>query len=241
MTPLLEGRGLVKNFGALRALDEVGLTLLPGEILGVIGPNGSGKTTMFNVMTGQLKSDGGQVLLDGRDITGLKDFQICRLGLVKTAQIVQPFAGMSVLENVFIGGMFGAGLKLKQARAEALELLEFVGLAPLAQASAGSITVAMRRRLELARALATRPRVILLDENMAGLTPSEIDQALVLLRAIHARGVALIVVEHIMQVVVGICSRVLVLNYGQKIGEGRPEEVMRVRQVIEAYLGEHYA
>jgi branched-chain amino acid transport system ATP-binding protein len=241
MTPLLEASGLVKNFGALRALDEVGLTLLPGEILGVIGPNGSGKTTMFNVMTGQLKGDGGRVLLDGQDITGLQDFQICRLGLVKTAQIVQPFAGMSVLENVFIGGMYGAGLSLKQARAEALEQLEFVGLGHLAQANAGSITVAMRRRLELARALATRPKVILLDENMAGLTPSEIDQALVLLRAIHQRGVALIVVEHIMQVVVGICQRVLVLNYGQKIGEGRPEEVMRDRQVIEAYLGEHYA
>ncbi|MBU0515874.1 MAG: ABC transporter ATP-binding protein, partial [Proteobacteria bacterium] len=209
--------------------------------LGVIGPNGSGKTTTFNLMCGILGADAGRVILDGRDITRLPDYRICRLGLVKTAQIVQPFAGMSVLENVMIAGMFGGGHTQRTARKKAGELLDFVGLGQTADQPAESITVAMRRRLELARCLATDPRVILLDENMAGLTPSEIEEALELLRRIRERGVSLVVVEHVMQAVVGICERIMVLDYGQKIAEGEPPRVMCDKAVIEAYLGEKYA
>jgi branched-chain amino acid transport system ATP-binding protein len=238
---LLEATGLTKSFGALLAVDEVDLRLDEGEVLGVIGPNGSGKTTTFNLMCGILKADAGRVVLGGRDITGRPVFQICRLGLVKTAQIVQPFAGMSVLENVMIAGMFGGGLHQRLARHKAAEMLEFVGLGDTAARPAESITVAMRRRLELARSLATDPKVILLDENMAGLTPSEIEDALALLRRINQRGVSLVVVEHVMQAVVGICQRIMVLDYGKKIAEGVPQEVMRDRAVVEAYLGEKYA
>lgn len=176
-----------------------------------------------------------------KDITGLPDYAICRRGVVKTAQIVQPFAGMSVAENVMIAGMFGCGQSQRAAKKRALELLDFVGLGEMADKPAGSITVAMRRRLELARCLATDPVVILLDENMAGLTPAEIEAALELLRRINDLGVSLIVVEHVMQAVVGISQRIMVLDYGQKIAEGRPEEVMRDKAVVEAYLGDKYA
>jgi len=238
---VLEATGLVKSFGALRAVDEVDLTLDEGEVLGVIGPNGSGKTTTFNLMCGILRADAGQVVLDGRDITRRPDWRICRLGLVKTAQIVQPFAGMSVLENVMIAGMFGGGHTQRTARHTAGEWLDFVGLSQMADQPAESITVAMRRRLELARSLATHPRIILLDENMAGLTPSEIEEALDLLRRINQQGVSLVVVEHVMQAVVGVCQRIMVLDYGKKIAEGAPDRVMGDPAVIKAYLGDKYA
>ncbi|MFH1241248.1 MAG: ABC transporter ATP-binding protein [Pseudomonadota bacterium] len=238
---LLSADSISKNFGALAALRGVSLSLEPGQILGVIGPNGSGKTTLFNVITGVYRADGGEVSFEGRKITGLATHTICRLGLVKTSQIVKPFARMTVLENVFVGGLYGRGLSLARAKEEASEILEMVGLADVAHQPSGSINVAMRRRLELARALACGPKAILLDENMAGLTPAEIEGALVLLRRINNRGVSLVVVEHVMQAVMGISEYVIVLDYGEKIAEGTPEEVVNNRRVIEAYLGERYA
>lgn len=238
---VLKVQGICKNFGALAALADVSLDLGQGEILGVIGPNGSGKTTLFNVLTGILTADRGDILFEGKRISRFPTFKICRLGMIKTAQIVQPFSGMSVLDNVIIGCLYGQNLPLTKARQTAREILDRVGLMTIAQAPAESITVAMRRRLELARALATGPKILLLDENMAGLTPMEIEGVLKLLREINAQGISLIVVEHIMQAVMGICQRIIVLDYGQKIAEGIPEEVVRNRQVIEAYLGEDYA
>ncbi len=238
---LLAADSISKNFGALSALRGVSLSLEPGQILGIIGPNGSGKTTLFNVITGVHRADGGEVSFDGRKITGLATHKICRLGLVKTSQIVRPFARMTVLENVFVGGLYGRGLSLGRAKKEASEILEMVGLADVAHQPSGSINVAMRRRLELARALACKPKAILLDENMAGLTPAEIERALVLLRTIKSWGVSLVVVEHVMQAVMGISEYVIVLDYGEKIAEGTPEEVVNNRRVIEAYLGERYA
>jgi branched-chain amino acid transport system ATP-binding protein len=237
---ILKVENISKNFGALAALSEVSLELLQGEILGVIGPNGSGKTTLFNVLTGIFSADKGNVFFEEKRISRTPTYQICRLGLIKTAQIVQPFSGMTVLDNVIIGGLYGQNLSLSKARQKALEILDWVGLTSIAQVPAESITVAMRRRLELARALATGPKIILLDENMAGLTPNEIEGVLSLLREIHAQGISLIVVEHIMQAVMGICQRIVVLNYGQKIAEGVPEEVVQNREVIEAYLGDDY-
>jgi branched-chain amino acid transport system ATP-binding protein len=238
---LLTADSISKNFGALAALRGVSMSLEPGRILGVIGPNGSGKTTLFNVITGVYRADGGEVSFEGRKITGLATHTICRLGLVKTSQIVKPFARMTVLENVFVGGLYGRGLGLARAKEDAFEILEMVGLADVAHQPSGSINVAMRRRLELARALACGPKAILLDENMAGLTPAEIERALVLLRRINNRGVSLVVVEHVMQAVMGISEYVIVLDYGEKIAEGTPEEVVNNRRVIEAYLGERYA
>jgi branched-chain amino acid transport system ATP-binding protein len=237
---ILKVEKVSKHFGALTALSEVSLHLFQGEILGIIGPNGSGKTTLFNILTGILKADKGEVFLEGRKISHYPTYKICRLGLMKTAQMVQPFSGMTVMDNVLIGGLYGQNLSLSKARQIALDILEWVGLMPLAQTQAESITVAMRRRLELARALATGPKIILLDENLAGLLPAEIEGALKLLREINDRGISLIVVEHIMQAVMGICTRIIVLDYGSKIAEGLPEEVIGNKKVIKAFLGEDY-
>lgn len=241
MSHLLEARGLVKSFGALRALDGVDLCLERGERLGVIGPNGSGKSTMFRIVSGVLRPDQGQVLLDGREVTGLPCWKICRLGLALTGQIPAPLTGMTVRENVLAAAMFGGGLGGAAARRLTGERLELVGLAEVAGRPAEGLTVAQRRRLELARALATNPKVLLLDENLAGLTPAEIEQALELLRRVNAMGVGLIMVEHVMQAVTGLCQRVVVLDNGVVIAQGAPEQVVRDPEVIRAYLGDGHA
>jgi branched-chain amino acid transport system ATP-binding protein len=235
---VLECTDITKSFGALAALEMVSFSLREGEILGMIGPNGAGKTTLFNCMIGMHRPDKGKVTLYGSDITGLRPYKICRLGLAKTSQIMEPFRAMTVFENVMVGALHGGQMGMSEARRTTWDVLEFVGLADQQEKASASISVPARRRLELARALATKAKVLLLDENMAGLNPHEIDEALELLRKIRQSGKSLIVVEHIMRAVMGISDRIIVLSYGAKIAEGSPSEIVRNDQVIQAYFGE---
>ncbi len=238
---ILEGRGVSRYFGALAALSGIDFSLYEGEILGLIGPNGSGKTTLFNVIVGVCRPSEGKVFFEGRDISGMSPHRICQMGIAKTSQIVQPFTRMTVAENVLVGAMYGGGLPQKEAWEKTREILAFVNLDKVMNTPSGKISIPERRRLELARALATSAKVILLDENMAGLNPNEIEEALDLLRAIRERGVTLMVVEHIMRAVMGISDRMIVFNYGEKIAEGTPREVAENPSVIRAYLGDKYA
>lgn len=232
---------VTKNFGSLIALNGVDVTVNRGDILGMIGPNGSGKTTLFNVISGIYAPASGEIRYKGQKISRRKPHSICRMGIARTFQIVQPFSQMTLLENVLIGAMYGRGLSLSQGRDKAEEILEFVGLREKLHLIPDRITTPDRRRLELARALATEPEVILLDETMAGLTPTEIEDALQLLRRINDRGITLFIVEHVMKAVMGISERVMALHYGEKIAEGKPEEVAQNAEVIKAYLGDRYA
>jgi branched-chain amino acid transport system ATP-binding protein len=234
---ILECRNVSKQFGALAAVSSVSFSLGQNEILGMIGPNGAGKTTLFNCLIGLYKPESGQVVFKGSDITGMKPHKICRLGLSKTSQIMEPFRAMTVFENVLVAAMHGGRMSMAEAEPETEKVLEFVGLGAKTSSLSGTISVPDRRRLELARALATGADVLLLDENMAGLNPKEIEAALDLLRQIRAAGKALIVVEHIMAAVMGISDRIVVLNYGSKLAEGNPTEVVNNEDVIEAYLG----
>lgn len=234
---LLEARELIKHFGALTAVGGVSFSLEQKQILGMIGPNGAGKTTLFNMIVGVHRPTRGRVMFDGTDITGWKPHRVCRRGIAKTSQIMEPFRAMTVFENVQVAALHGGGMNMAASRTKTDEVIEFVGLAESRNKPAASISVPARRRLELARALASGARVLLLDENLAGLNPHEIDEALVLLRQIRDSGKSLIVVEHIMRAVMGISDRILVLNYGAKIAEGSPEEVANNEEVIEAYLG----
>jgi len=235
---LLEVRGITKRFGSLTALNGVDVTLEEGEILGIIGPNGAGKSTLFNVIAGLDAPSAGRVLYRGRAIAGLPPHAVCRLGIAKTFQIPQLFPRLSVAENVLVAALYAAGAGLRHARREAAQWLAFVGLADKADQPAETLSVSERRRADLARVLATRASLILLDENMAGLNRKEVGAAVTLLRQVRERGRTLIVTEHIMRAILGLADRVVVLNYGEKIAEGRPDDVMREPAVVKAYLGE---
>jgi branched-chain amino acid transport system ATP-binding protein len=237
--PLLQVEKLNKSFGGLMALCELNFEIFEGEIFGVIGPNGSGKTTLFNVITGFLKAHSGKVIFMGKDITGLPPHQICRKGIARIFQLVRPFAQLTVLANVMVGGMYGrnSASNMKQAREKSTEILNFVGLGNKMEVAAHQLTMAERKRLELARALAAHPQLLLLDELMAGLNPAETEIAMELVKKIRGSGITVIMVEHIMKAVLGISDRIMVLNAGMKIAEGFPKEVVKNQQVIEAYLG----
>jgi len=240
VAPLLELRAVTKRFGGLVANKDVSLAIGAGEIVGLIGPNGAGKTTLFNCLTGYLHPDGGRIVFAGADVTRARPERVCGLGIARTWQLVRTFGRMTVLENVVCGALKRTN-RVGEARARAGRLLEFTGLAPKADGLAANLTLADKKRLEIARALATEPRLLLLDEAMSGLTPAETASAVDLVRRIHAElGLALCVVEHVMEVVMPLSQRVVVLDYGEKIAEGPPAEIARNAQVIKAYLGEHH-
>jgi branched-chain amino acid transport system ATP-binding protein len=243
--PLLELIDITKNFGGVRALDRVTLRIEARAIVGLIGPNGSGKTTLFSIISGFLRPDAGQIRFQGTNLVGRQPHEICHRGISRTFQLVQPFAGLSVLDNVAAAYLFGRhnGTKptLSQARRQALQLLELGKLTALADRLAGSLTLSERKRLEMLRALATSPQLLLLDEVMAGLTPHEAEEMLGVVRTCHRElGLTILLIEHMVKLVTGLCSRMVVLSFGRLIAEGRPEEVMRHEAVIEAYLGRRY-
>ena len=233
---LLHAENLTRRFGALTAVDGVSFALHEKEILSIVGPNGAGKTTLFNLLSGQLAPSGGGVEFDGQDISSLKPYERCRLGIARTFQIVRPLLGLSTLENVMVGSFLRHGRR-ESAKKTALTILEETGLGARAAVRAGDLNLVERKRLEVARALATEPRVLLLDEVMAGLTPPEVDRAIDLFKEIHARGITLLVVEHNLTVVRSLCRRAIVVDHGAMLAEGTPDEVFAMPQVIEAYLG----
>jgi branched-chain amino acid transport system ATP-binding protein len=236
---MLELDGVTKRFGGLIAVKDVSLAVTPAEIVGIIGPNGAGKTTLFNVIAGSFPPDKGRVRLDARDVTGLPPHRICALGLTRTFQLVKPFGRLSVLDNIMIGALTRI-TQVAHARVEARRVAALCRLDAFADVSAGSLPIGLRKRLEVARALATRPRLLLLDEVMSGLNPAELGEMLALLRRLHADGIGLIVIEHIMAAMMRLAQRIVVLHHGEQIAEGRPDAIARDPRVIDAYLGEEF-
>jgi len=236
---LLVARGLSKRFGGLHAVAGLDLAVAPGEMLGLIGPNGAGKTTVFNLLSGFLTADAGDVRFNGRSIVGLAPHAICRLGLARTFQIVRPFPRMTVLENVRVGAL-ARHPRAPEALAQARDVVARVGLTARERVAASALTQAERKRLELARALATGPSLLLLDEVMAGLNPTEIETIIQLIRGIHESGVSILLIEHNMRAVMALSHRIVVLSFGERIAEGTPAEIASHPKVVEAYLGEEY-
>jgi branched-chain amino acid transport system ATP-binding protein len=242
-TPVLETRGLGRRFGGLKAVDNVSFAVPEGHVLGVIGPNGAGKSTFIDLVTGHLRPSAGRVFVDGEDVTGARPWKIAKARVARTFQIVKPFRGMTVAQNVALGILYGpdGGGRMAGALAAADEVLERVGLLAARDRSPGELSVADARRLELAKALAMRPRLLLLDEVMAGLRTNEIQPSLALINELKAEGMTIIVVEHVMKAILAVSDSVLVLHQGRVLTQGAPREVLSDERVIEAYLGHRYA
>jgi branched-chain amino acid transport system ATP-binding protein len=238
--PILEGEGVTKHFGGLAAVSSVDFNVDQGEVVGLIGPNGAGKTTLFNLISGALALKEGAIRFNGQNITGLKPHKICKMGLARTFQSVKVFANLPVLQNVLLGSLFGISSDTSSADAarEATELLEFVELSAVRAIPAKDLTLANQKRLEVARALATKPELLLLDELMAGLNPNEVAQAMELVTKIRGKGITIFMIEHVMKAIMSVCDRIMVLHHGKKIAEGTPQEIATSRTVVEVYLGE---
>jgi branched-chain amino acid transport system ATP-binding protein len=237
---LLDAKNVTKAFGAFKAVDDASVGVEQGEVLGLIGPNGAGKSTFFNCLTGDLPPTSGKVTFEGRDVTNMTPENRARLGIARTFQVPLTFESMSVVDNVMIGA-FLRHHSAADARDKARQVIDYVGLSAVADAPAKSLGTPGRKRLEIARALASEPKVLLLDEAMAGLTPTEIRRAIDLVRQIHASGTTLVIVEHIMEVIISLASRVVVFHQGREIARGSPREVTSNERVIEAYLGKRHA
>jgi branched-chain amino acid transport system ATP-binding protein len=236
---VLECKNISKRFGGLWALKQVNIQIKEKEILGIIGPNGAGKTTLFNVITGFVKPDEGRVIAFGKDITGKEPYEICKLGIARTFQVPKPFPNLTVLENVAIGALIRSK-SVNEAVEKAKEILDLVGLSHKKNVYGRDLTVLEMKRLELAKALATEPKILLLDEVMAGLKPAEVDEVLQVIKSIRKRGITVVMIEHVMRAVQSVCERVVVLDRGRVIAEGTPEEVSRNDEVIKSYLGREY-
>jgi len=237
---ILEGEGVTKYFGGLAAISNVGFHVDQGEIVGLIGPNGAGKTTLFNLISAALVPNSGVIRFKGEKISALKPHQVCRAGVARTFQSVKIFGNIPVLGNVLLGSLFGTstGMSSADAAREAMELLEFVGLSTMRATPAKDLTLANQKRLEVARALATMPELLLIDELIAGLNPTETALAMELVTRIRERGITILMIEHVMKAIMSICDRVIVLHHGEKIAEGTPQQIVNSKTVVEVYLGE---
>lgn len=237
--PLLEVKNVSMQFQGLLANDNISFALEAGEIVGLIGPNGAGKTTLFSCIAGFYRPTAGAIIFDGHEIGGLRPNKVCKRGIARTFQIVKVLRNMTVIDNVLVGAL-NRTADMAAARRCADEIIKLTGLWAKRDYLGGSLTIADMKRVEIARALATQPKLLLLDEVMAGLNPSEVQEAVTLLRRIHAQGITLLIVEHVMEAIIPVCQRIVVLDAGQKIMEGMPDEVLNDQRVIKAYLGDRY-